>query len=123
MKKIPRTARFEDPIYGFRYVVVWNATRDYAAAVVGLDEDEDETCDGAAFFNHKSMEGLIWLREPHLTAHSLSVVTHECLHITVSALEYAGVAPATEDDDEAHAYYLGFLVRSVLEQIFPEVQH
>jgi hypothetical protein len=44
------------------------------------------------------------------------IIAHECLHATSSVLQEAGLKH-TEETEEVYAYYLGFLVRKINENI------
>jgi hypothetical protein len=49
--------------------------------------------------------------------YELGYLAHEVLHHTVYALGRAGLPPATDRNDEAHCYYMQWVIRNCLESI------
>lgn len=60
-------------------------------------------------------EDLIVLWLPALeTFEDIATLTHECLHATAFLLNFSSV-PFTESSEEVYAYYIAWMVKSVLE--------
>jgi hypothetical protein len=115
------TGKFEDPVYGFNYIVAGNCSDAEASALVGFDAAEDPTNYGFSLFNEVKKVGLIWIRHIDLTSETHAYIAHECLHMAISVLEHVGVEGPTAEDDEAHAYYLSFLVRNVTNILMEDI--
>jgi len=81
--------------------------------------DEELFCDESvgSTFSHKKKKGvMIWLKEPPSNPGTTSILIHECFHAMNIVLQYSGVQPCNYENDEHYAYWLAWLVRTVLEK-------
>jgi hypothetical protein len=99
-----RSIKFKDPIYGFSYDLLIEPDIDKATTFLDyLVQDGD----GGRFVvdddDYKTIR--LWFRE-----WDIATFGHEASHAVDHAMEYCGV-----DDDEARAYYMGFMMKNIYE--------
>lgn len=103
-----------DPVYRRDLTVLIGKQTDaweYLSTQEGMEEPLDPT--DKALFIHCGSKAWIWV--PHLKGPSgIGLLAHEAVHASWWALQYAGI-PTSADTEEAYAYYLEFIVRTVLE--------
>ena len=58
---------------------------------------------------------LIWLRQKPTNKLWLSIVAHECLHLTHYVFEHIGQSAIPFDDDEVHVYLFDYIFEKVLD--------
>jgi len=102
--KKPRSRKFEDPIYGFIYYISVDSDIDRATKFLDYLVQED---DGGRFVvdddNNHSIR--LWFRE-----WDIATFGHEASHAVDHVMEICHI-----DDDEARAYYMGFMMKNIYE--------
>lgn len=115
MKKIS----FYDEMYNIKYTVFVGGNSCQAfkcfAKELGIHIDDyimENDALGTTFFRDESI--CIWVEDISPSALHISVLAHECYHATNMALQWRGVAPAKDSDDEHYAYYLSYLIEKII---------
>ena len=62
---------------------------------------------------HSSGQMVLWLEKPPTTPGTIAALTHECLHIVFLLFDRIGV-PISEENSEASAYMIDYLVGKIL---------
>ncbi len=108
---------FRDPVYQIDYIVAGNCARNDALALVGIHEDHDS--EAGAFFDGET--ALIYVKNITLEPVTFGSIAHEAFHVVNEVLQNAGMKPPEEDNDEAYAYYLDFIVSKCVEILMEDI--
>lgn len=116
-----RHAKFQDPVYNFAFLLLWDITPDQFRAFVtkhfpASDEDIDDDWSGYTMrvTNDKIDAHIVAIRNWHGTPWDYSVLAHECFHVTHNVLSGDGIE-LSDTTKECYCYLLDSIVRRALE--------
>src|SRR6266404_3180564 len=112
-----KTKEICDNIYGIKWYIIiggtiHNALKKFAHKynIKEKKYPQNRNPFGYCLLEEKSVTGLIWLCDNNV---NIGILVHECFHATLFVFNIIGIENINIHNDEAFAYYLGWIVDEI----------